>query len=109
MAFVSSNNCGSTNEAVNATHSVSTGSTQANTANSTNVDNLSDAMIYAFLATMAMLTMRTRRFLKKTRKKMNINGTETIRFDKSKVECYNCHKRGLFGEGNGRAQGNPRK
>ncbi|GJR19527.1 hypothetical protein Tco_0968054 [Tanacetum coccineum] len=45
---------------------------------------------------MAMLTMRARRFLKKTRKKMNINGTETIRFDKSKVECYNCHKRGLF-------------
>ncbi|GJR67944.1 hypothetical protein Tco_0014009 [Tanacetum coccineum] len=39
-----------TNEAVNATHSVSTGSTQANTANSTNVDNLSDVVIYAFLA-----------------------------------------------------------
>ncbi|GJR67945.1 putative ribonuclease H-like domain-containing protein [Tanacetum coccineum] len=45
---------------------------------------------------MAMLTMRARRFLKKTRKKMNVNGTETIRFDKYKVECYNCHKRGLF-------------
>ncbi|GKB03613.1 ribonuclease H-like domain-containing protein [Tanacetum coccineum] len=27
---------------------------------------------------------------------MTINGTETIRFDKSKVECYNCHKRGHF-------------
>ncbi|GKG41503.1 ribonuclease H-like domain-containing protein, partial [Tanacetum coccineum] len=25
-----------------------------------------------------------------------MNGTETIGFDKSKVECYNCHKRGHF-------------
>ncbi|GJT92593.1 ribonuclease H-like domain-containing protein [Tanacetum coccineum] len=25
-----------------------------------------------------------------------VNGTETIGFDKSKVECYNCHKRGHF-------------
>ncbi|GKD30857.1 ribonuclease H-like domain-containing protein, partial [Tanacetum coccineum] len=26
----------------------------------------------------------------------SVNGTETIGFDKSKVECYNCHKRGHF-------------
>ncbi|GKD10928.1 reverse transcriptase domain-containing protein [Tanacetum coccineum] len=25
-----------------------------------------------------------------------VNGNETIGFDKSKVECYNCHKRGHF-------------
>ncbi|GJS77726.1 ribonuclease H-like domain-containing protein [Tanacetum coccineum] len=40
-----------------------------------------------------MLTMRARRFLNKTRKKINANGSETIGFNKSKVECYNCHKR----------------
>ncbi|GJR20216.1 putative ribonuclease H-like domain-containing protein [Tanacetum coccineum] len=45
---------------------------------------------------MAMLTMRARRFLKKTRRKFSMNGTETIGFDKYKVECYNCHKRGHF-------------
>ncbi|GJX75422.1 ribonuclease H-like domain-containing protein [Tanacetum coccineum] len=45
---------------------------------------------------MAMLTMRARRFLKNTERKLIVNGTETIRFDKSKVECYNCHKRGHF-------------
>ncbi|GJS97343.1 ribonuclease H-like domain-containing protein [Tanacetum coccineum] len=45
---------------------------------------------------MAMLTMRARRFLKNTRIKLTINGNETISFDKSKVECYNCHKRGYF-------------
>ncbi|GKE64132.1 uncharacterized mitochondrial protein-like protein [Tanacetum coccineum] len=45
---------------------------------------------------MAMLTMRARRFLNKTRRKINANGSETIGFNKSKVECYNCHKRGHF-------------
>ncbi|GJY07022.1 ribonuclease H-like domain-containing protein [Tanacetum coccineum] len=45
---------------------------------------------------MAMLTMRERRFLKKIRRKLTVNGTETIGFDKSKVECYNCHKKGHF-------------
>ncbi|GJT58947.1 ribonuclease H-like domain-containing protein [Tanacetum coccineum] len=41
---------------------------------------------------MAMLTMRARRFLKKTGRNFLVNGNETIGFDKSKVECYNCHK-----------------
>ncbi|GJV69917.1 ribonuclease H-like domain-containing protein [Tanacetum coccineum] len=45
---------------------------------------------------MAMLTMRARKFLKNTGKKVTINGNETIGFDKSKVECYNCYKRGHF-------------
>ncbi|GJS10829.1 hypothetical protein Tco_0367625 [Tanacetum coccineum] len=41
----------------------------------------------------AMLTMRAKRFLKNTRRKFVVNGTETIGFDKSKVEHYKCHKR----------------
>ncbi|GKF90883.1 ribonuclease H-like domain-containing protein, partial [Tanacetum coccineum] len=45
---------------------------------------------------MAMLIMRVRRFLKNTGRKFYVNGTETIRFDKSKMECYNCRKRGHF-------------
>nr|GEX48759.1 hypothetical protein [Tanacetum cinerariifolium] len=43
---------------------------------------------------MAMLTMGAMRFLKNTRRKFFMNGNETIGFDKSKVECYNYHKRG---------------
>ncbi|GKB57419.1 ribonuclease H-like domain-containing protein [Tanacetum coccineum] len=42
---------------------------------------------------MAMLTMMARRFLKKTGRKLTVNGTETIGFDKSKVECYSFHKK----------------
>ncbi|GKE75186.1 ribonuclease H-like domain-containing protein [Tanacetum coccineum] len=86
-----------TNGSVNTTHGATTASTQATTVNSTTIDNLSDAVIYMDLRwQMAMLTMRARRFLKKTRRMFSVNGTETIRFDKSKVECYNCHKRGHF-------------
>nr|GEZ50456.1 hypothetical protein [Tanacetum cinerariifolium] len=45
---------------------------------------------------MAMLTMRARKFLKNTGRKFSMNGNETIGFDKSKVECYNCNKWGHF-------------
>nr|GEU66606.1 ribonuclease H-like domain-containing protein [Tanacetum cinerariifolium] len=44
----------------------------------------------------AMLTMRERRFLKNTGRKLDMANKERIRFDKSKVECFNCHKRGHF-------------
>ncbi|GJR26970.1 retrovirus-related pol polyprotein from transposon TNT 1-94 [Tanacetum coccineum] len=126
MAFVSSsnNNTSSTNEAVNTANGVSTANTQVNDANSINTDNLSDAVIFVFFSSqpnspqlvhedlqqihlhdmeemdlrwqMTMLTMRARRFLKNTGRKLTVNGNETIGFDKSKVECYNCHKRGHF-------------
>ncbi|GJV63298.1 ribonuclease H-like domain-containing protein [Tanacetum coccineum] len=114
----------STNGAVNIAHGATTASTQTTTVNSTTINNLSDDVIYAFFVSqlnspqldnedlqqinpdnleeidlrwqMAMLTMRARRFLKNTRWKFSVNGTETIGFDKSKVECYNCHKRGHF-------------
>ncbi|GJY45757.1 ribonuclease H-like domain-containing protein, partial [Tanacetum coccineum] len=45
---------------------------------------------------MAMLTMRARRFLKNTRMRITVNENESTGFDKSKVECYKCHKRGHF-------------
>nr|GEW08906.1 hypothetical protein [Tanacetum cinerariifolium] len=89
-----------------------------------NVDNFSDFVIYSFFASqsnspqldnkdlkeiddddleemdlkwqIAMLTIRSRRFLQKTGRNLGANGTTVIGFDKSKVECYNCHKRGHF-------------
>ncbi|GJT50110.1 putative ribonuclease H-like domain-containing protein [Tanacetum coccineum] len=45
---------------------------------------------------LAMLTMRVKRFLKKTERNLNFNGKESAGFDKTKVECYNCHRRGHF-------------
>ncbi|GKG19546.1 ribonuclease H-like domain-containing protein, partial [Tanacetum coccineum] len=43
-----------------------------------------------------MLTIRVKRFLKKTGRNLNFNGKETVNFDKTKVKCYNCHRRGHF-------------
>ncbi|GJT15136.1 ribonuclease H-like domain-containing protein [Tanacetum coccineum] len=126
MAFVSSsnNNTSSSNKIVNAAHGVTTTSTQVNIAYSINIDNLSDVVICSFFASqpnssqlahedlqqihlddieemdlrwqMAMLTMRARRFLKNKERKLTVNSNGTIGFDKSKVECYNYHKRGHF-------------
>ncbi|GJR48397.1 ribonuclease H-like domain-containing protein [Tanacetum coccineum] len=44
----------------------------------------------------AMLNMMVKRFLKKTGRNLNFNGKETVGFDKTKFECYNCHMRGHF-------------
>ncbi|GJU85511.1 putative ribonuclease H-like domain-containing protein [Tanacetum coccineum] len=44
----------------------------------------------------AMLSMRVKRFYKKTRRKLIFNGKEHVGFDKTKVECFNCHRRCHF-------------
>ncbi|GJY61378.1 ribonuclease H-like domain-containing protein [Tanacetum coccineum] len=44
----------------------------------------------------AILTMRVKRFLKKIGRNLNFNGKEAVGFDKTKVKCYNCHRRGHF-------------
>ncbi|GJV57781.1 ribonuclease H-like domain-containing protein [Tanacetum coccineum] len=43
-----------------------------------------------------MLTIRVKRFLKKTGRNLNLNGKETVVFDKIKVKCYNYYRRGHF-------------
>nr|GEV28848.1 ribonuclease H-like domain-containing protein [Tanacetum cinerariifolium] len=45
---------------------------------------------------MVLLNMRAERFWKKTGKRISIQGTNVAGFDKSKVECFNCHKIGHF-------------
>ncbi|GJW04491.1 putative ribonuclease H-like domain-containing protein [Tanacetum coccineum] len=124
VAFLSSSSTNSATRAVNTAQGVNTASTQGAADSSTTVENLSDAVIYSFFASqpstpqldnedlqkinpndleemdlrwnIAMLTMRARRFLKNTRRKLDMANKERIGFDKSKVECFNCHKRGHF-------------
>nr|GEV12529.1 hypothetical protein [Tanacetum cinerariifolium] len=45
---------------------------------------------------MALLSIRADKFWKKTGKKISIQGSDVAGFDKSKVECFNCHKMGHF-------------
>nr|GEX39423.1 uncharacterized mitochondrial protein AtMg00810-like [Tanacetum cinerariifolium] len=44
----------------------------------------------------AMITMRVKKFMKKTGRNLNFNIKEPVGFDKTRVECYNCHRRGYF-------------
>nr|GEZ58339.1 ribonuclease H-like domain-containing protein [Tanacetum cinerariifolium] len=45
---------------------------------------------------MALLSIRADKFWKRTRKKISIQGSDVAGFDKSKVECFNYHKKGHF-------------
>nr|GEY58963.1 hypothetical protein [Tanacetum cinerariifolium] len=45
---------------------------------------------------LAMLSMRVKRFYKKTGRKLEFNEKEPVGFDKTKVECFNYHRRGHF-------------
>ncbi|GJX02207.1 ribonuclease H-like domain-containing protein [Tanacetum coccineum] len=58
-----------------------------------NTARLSDATIYAFLA---INQICLRKFYQRTGKKIIINGSDIAGYDKTKVECFNCHKMGHF-------------
>ncbi|GJV86081.1 ribonuclease H-like domain-containing protein [Tanacetum coccineum] len=44
----------------------------------------------------AMISMRIKKFYNKTGRKLQFDAKEPVGFDKTKVECYNCHKTGHF-------------
>ncbi|GKC90896.1 ribonuclease H-like domain-containing protein, partial [Tanacetum coccineum] len=44
----------------------------------------------------AMLTVRVKKFIQKTGSNLDFKGKQPVGFDKSKVECYNCHRTGYF-------------
>ncbi|GJW84411.1 ribonuclease H-like domain-containing protein, partial [Tanacetum coccineum] len=124
VAFLSSSRTYNATRAVNTAQGINTASTQGAVDSSTTIENLSDAVIYSFFASqpsipqldnedlqqihpddleemdlrwnIAMLTMRARRFLKNTERKLDMANKEIIGIDKSKVECFNCQKRGHF-------------
>nr|GEV03065.1 hypothetical protein [Tanacetum cinerariifolium] len=93
VAFLSSSSTNSTTRAVNTAQGVNTASTQGVADSSITVENLKEMDLRWNIA---ILTMRARRFLKNIGRKLDMANKERIRFDKSKEECFNCHKRGHF-------------
>nr|GEX02260.1 hypothetical protein [Tanacetum cinerariifolium] len=53
----------------------------------------------------AMISMRIKKFHKRTGRKLLFDTKDPISFDKTKVECFNCHKMGHFSR-ECRAKGN---
>ncbi|GJY39756.1 ribonuclease H-like domain-containing protein [Tanacetum coccineum] len=91
VAFLSSSSNNSATRAVNTAQGVNTARTQD--LQQINLDDLEEMDLRWNIA---MLTMRARRFLKNTGRKLDMDNKKRIRFDKSKVECFNYHKKGHF-------------
>nr|GEW57095.1 hypothetical protein [Tanacetum cinerariifolium] len=84
VAFVSSKNTSSINETVTAAHDIFDAGLKEQPSASSYVDDV------------AMITVRVKKFMKRIRRNLNFNGKEPVGFDKTKVKCYNCHRRGHF-------------
>nr|GEU59712.1 hypothetical protein [Tanacetum cinerariifolium] len=124
LAFVSSSQTDSTTNSVSDAVNVSIVGLKLSASLLENVDSLSNVVIYSFFESqstspqldnkdlkhidvddleemdlkrqMAMLTMMARRFLQKTGRNLGANGPTSKGFDMTKVECYNCHRKGHF-------------
>ncbi|GJT82658.1 putative ribonuclease H-like domain-containing protein [Tanacetum coccineum] len=125
LAFMTAPSTSSTNDANTASPQVSTASPNVNTASpQVSTASLSDNDVYAFMVEnpngsdllhqdleqiheddleaidlkwqLSLLSMREKRYYQRTRKKIFINANDTTGYDKSKVECFNCHKMGHF-------------
>nr|GEU80242.1 hypothetical protein [Tanacetum cinerariifolium] len=98
LAFMSSSNTDSTTESVSAAASVSAVCAKMHVSSLPNVDSLSNAVIYSFFASHSSSPQLDNEDLKQidTRRNLRANGPTSMGFDMSKVECYNCHRKGHF-------------
>nr|GEX36745.1 ribonuclease H-like domain-containing protein [Tanacetum cinerariifolium] len=95
LAFVSSSQTNSTTDSVSVDVTVSAVGSNLPASPLPNID-VNDLKEMDLRWQMAILTMRARRFLQKTGQNLGANGTASIGFDMTKVECYNCHWKGHF-------------
>ncbi|GKD11305.1 putative ribonuclease H-like domain-containing protein, partial [Tanacetum coccineum] len=121
VAFVSSESTSSTNE-VSTAYGVSTSSSYNSQREGSS--SYTDELMYSFFANqssgpqldyedleqvdefdleeidlkwqVAMISMRLKKFYKNTGRKLQFDAKEPVGFDKTNVECFNCHKIGHF-------------
>ncbi|GJX89310.1 putative ribonuclease H-like domain-containing protein [Tanacetum coccineum] len=125
LAFMTAPSTNSTNDANTASPQVSTASPNVNAASpQVSTASVSDNTVYAFMVEnpngsnvlhqdleqiheddleamdlkwqFSLLSVRVKKYYHRTGKKIFINANDIVGYDKSKVECYNCHKLGHF-------------
>ncbi|GJY61774.1 retrovirus-related pol polyprotein from transposon TNT 1-94 [Tanacetum coccineum] len=119
LDFVTAPSTSNTNDVNTAKpeYEVSTASPNVNTASPQQIHE-DDLEAIDLKWQLSLLSMRAKRYYQRTGKKIFINANDTAGYDKSKVECFNCHKMGPFSrecraprikEGQFRNQDNTRK
>ncbi|GJW99912.1 putative ribonuclease H-like domain-containing protein [Tanacetum coccineum] len=125
LAFMTTPSTSSTNDTSTASPQVSTTSPNVNVASpQVSTASVSDNVVYAFMVEnpngsnvlhqeleqiheddleamdlkwqLSLLSVRAKKYYQRTGKKIFINANDIAGYDKSKVECYNCHKLGHF-------------
>ncbi|GJR67450.1 putative ribonuclease H-like domain-containing protein [Tanacetum coccineum] len=125
LAFMTTPDTNSTNDTNTASPQVSTASPNVNAASpQVSTASVSDNTVYAFMVEnpngsnvlhqdleqiheddleamdlkwqLSLLSVRAKKYYQRTGKKIFINANDIAGYDKSKVECYNCHKLGHF-------------
>ncbi|GJS05118.1 putative ribonuclease H-like domain-containing protein [Tanacetum coccineum] len=125
LAFMTALSTNSTNDTNTASPQVSTASPNVNAVSpQVSTASVSDNTVYAFMVEnlngsnvlhqdleqiheddleamdlkwqLSLLSVRAKKYYQRTGKKIFINANDIAGYDKSKVECYNCHKLGHF-------------
>ncbi|GJW75436.1 putative ribonuclease H-like domain-containing protein, partial [Tanacetum coccineum] len=89
LAFMTALSTSSTNDVNTAKHAYEVSTVSPNDLEQIHEDDL-EAMDLKWQ--LSLLSMRAKRYFQRTGKKIFINANDTAGYDKSKVECFNCHK-----------------
>nr|GFA04560.1 ribonuclease H-like domain-containing protein [Tanacetum cinerariifolium] len=99
VAFMSAENTSSTND-VSTAYSVSSPSVlksqKEGSLSYTDEINDDDMEEMDLKWQVAMISMRIKKFHKRTKRKLRFDTKDSVGFDKTKVECFNCYKIGYF-------------